>query len=142
MVARSIDLRYFASFVSFLCAFAFAHPASSDFDVDRRATNESWPISDSLNESLAEQIPKPPDFVSCNGFYGVELQEVGCVEAMKQMWGENEGYVYIADDSKPHYGPHFNVPLVFKDNPGMCKVEIIQFHSIKAFRVPDLPNYD
>ncbi len=93
---------------------------SASLILTSQAQNVLQPAGSLSNKTLGS-IPHPPDFVSCSGVYGVELQVSGCAYALEQIFPSARGavkYATFTDHKTDPFSGSYQVPLVFEDNPG------------------------
>ena len=84
---------------------------------DVQTANASLTTNGGVNVTRGRVLA--PDFVRCNGFYGVELQEIVCMEAlehMKSVW--LPGFISLTDDKHRAEETSWGLPYVFADNAG------------------------
>lgn len=114
-------------YVVLLCVHcALSNQAALEYSIlDVRSFNDSATDADSVNGTLGAQFPKEPDFVSCSGSYGVELQVEPCRDALSQLSFPKINLPFARSTGHKYGYQVAIVPLTWTDNPGLSTSVVI-----------------
>lgn len=105
--------------LSLLWACKIVYAAALSLDLDPRDINDLSAHNSSVN-ATAREYPPFPDLITCNGYYGVELQQVTCAEALANFLAQlRSEYVLFTTKGPGRYQyPTYLVPVRVADTPG------------------------
>lgn len=119
--------------------------AEEEGDSTQLLSNSTSPAATSLDDGESPFLPKAPNFITCNPFYGTELHEESCRQLAGDIFPGQQQTVFFYEWNRPFQLPRYKVPIIFDEPEGnsivfaLLSLSPIFGGAIGLIRFPDYP---